>query len=384
MDKPIINIRAWKPLESKKKEEKLEPLFTTSDSNNFEDISIHNYKDKKIKQENIIQETTLNEINGKEYSNENEQHKKKFSTDIFDKYHNSDYLFNKITDQNDDCSNYYEKYLSNKKSKKKQIDYSNKKIFKIVTTSVGAIATGMLLGYFMLNFFATTIENMETSITNSSNNNQVSIADNNQVSAGQTFNGRTIYILQAGVFSNISGAEAIVSKLQDMGKAAVIQSSDSFYVYIGVSNIKDNAALLKELLISEDIDVYAKEYQIPKKSFNMSDTSFLTFSNWISVGNQIVTSLSEQTTLALVNNGYKIDFNSLQKLHQEFLLDVQSLKTSLAEENLDNELELVNDMSDQIYYSISAMNAYDKNSNNNYLWDIQELILNYELLYNNF
>lgn len=378
MDKPIINVRAFQPSDNRRNsEKKLEPPSIDKNTDDSSEIIIHDYKDKKIFREEMTSVPDNNEEN-------EEQDEERNDTSIFDKYHNSNYLINKITEKSNDCSNYYQEYLAKKNKVKKQTKFDNSKILKMFITSIGAIGTGIIIGYLMLQFFTTTIEGFDVNKNNISYGTLFTSENNNLVSTGQTIDKRTVYFLQAGVFSNLSGAEAVVSKQHELGKAAVIQSADSYSVFVGLATMKDNADAFKGLFIMDNTDVYAKEYQIPEKKFSMSEESFAIFANWVNVGEQIVASLSEQSILALINSEYEIDYQQLQKLHQQFLLDVQNLKTNLNDENLGKEWELVNGMADQIYYAISAINAYEKNPNDKYLWDIQELLISYELIYSQF
>ncbi len=275
--------------------------------------------------------------------------------------------------------NQYSKHK--KKNRRRNKIKINTQIIKTIGTGVGAIATGMIFGYIILSFLFGTGNEEPLTVNRSNNTEFINPENNNILPIGQVISEQTIYLIQAGVFSNYSGAEAIVSQQKSLGKSAVVKQEESYYVFFGISDSKEQANLLKDLLVLDGKDLYVKEYILSERSFNMEESTFLIFSNFINTGQEIVEELSEASIQALVNPQYKIDYDQIQITHQTLLLDIQSLKTSLEAEDLLVEQELVKNMSDQINYAVAALNAYKKNPNTQYLWNIQELLIKYELYY---
>ncbi|MGD9677324.1 MAG: SPOR domain-containing protein [Vulcanibacillus sp.] len=344
MDRPKINIRAWQPIDRRKKVD----ISKLKKQSIFVDKKIYGEFEDSYQPEIIIPK------------NNTAQH-------------------NRYYKQEDNIGNDF--YINKHKHKKKKTTFFNIRVVKTIGIGIGAIVTGVLLGYIVLNLFVGNNQQEPLIIVPSNNSQIVNYNDNIQTIAGQVIHEQRTYLIQAGVFSNISGAEAIVKKQKDLGRTAVIKQDNSYYVFVGISNSKEQANLLKELLVFEDADLYTKEYIISSREFNMEDSTFTIFYNFINKGQELVSILSEDSIQALVNTQYKINYDEIQKTHQEFLLDIQTLKAALEEENLTVEKDLVQNMSDQINYAIAAVNAHKKNPNSQYLWNIQELLIKYELYY---
>lgn len=352
MDKPKINIKAWEPIEKRKKKNQTQ-LSTQNESRSILEENISNYQSQNLENDtsNYIPETRYN-LETDERIEKETIYRNRFPS--------------------------YTLSSPKKKYNKKSFGFPfSPQLLKTIAAGLGAIITGIVFGYIILNFFIqpTSIEEtipISPSTTNSQNEASI---NNNQIIPLQV-----VYMLQAGVFSEYNGAQTTLTQLQNLGRAAVISGSGPYHVFVGMSTSKESAMRLKDILSAQDMDLYVKEYVIPEKKVKISN-NLDTFSNFIFTGEQLVQILSDQTINVLENPQYSIEYNQIQVLHQQFLLDVQALKNSIKENYIFVEQEKVKKMEEQMNYAITAMNQYMKSPNSQYLWNIQELLINFKLTY---
>ncbi len=356
MDKPKINFVAWEPLEKRKK--------------------------KNRNNQQMIDEERSKDFDWEKYilSKKREEDKKE----------NPYNTYVPRTKQIDDMKTIYDIEIDERLLKKGRKKYRrnragtlvNPQLLKSIFAGFMAIGTGLIFGYFLLLYFAQPGNNLDTMINTSndtntvSDNNSNSISTNNHVIAMDS-----LYFLQAGVFSEQTGAKAVLTNQHNQGKAAVIDGSNPYHVYVGISTDKASGTLLKEYLKTQGMDLYLKEHVIPNYKGSMSNSTYQAFSKWVIVGDQLLQSLARESIQVINDTNHTINYEELQKLHQNFLVDYQNVKSLIAKEGLTKEESAIQSMSEQINYAIAAINAYKKNPTPQYLWNIQELLIKYELSY---
>ena len=400
MDKPKVNLRAWEPIEKRKKRALLEEEYDmdTKKSNevkhNPRGLNLLNNKEvtNSGSNENIIFE----EVRKKDKEENKEYIYMPAYSDarLNEHVHSEDiYQVSKFGGSGNDRDKYYREYrfsknkYDNKRIKpKKRTSFNlvfSQKLTKTLGAGLAAVLLGVVFGYTALNFLVQPMVNQEAGSQNTTvDTNQNYLENTGGISAGnQIIPEYVIYYLQAGVFSEYEGAKQIQSGHLNNGRAAVITADGSYRVFIAVANDKAKADQLKNSLAAEGMELYVKEYTIPQYHSAVSKESFTTLSNFIVSGDLVVESLAVGSIDSLTTAQNAINYDQIQKLHQQFLLDAQTLKTNLTNEGLNNEELIVQDMTEQIYYAVQALNAYKKNPNSQYLWNIQESLLNYKLKY---
>lgn len=374
MDKPKINLRAWEPLEKRKqKKSKIETeeeihLFNMSRNRLQEELPEPLVRDREPmvekKPDDKVFERTENitqNLYGPIYVADDSQY------DYWDRNNRSSY------------SNASKR--PRKKSKKKIQFLFHPHLFKSISAGAGAIITGMLIGYILLYYFVPALFQQDLT-TNESNveNVQSNTGDHeSQDLPVQVIPMKTIYLLQAGVFSDLTGAQSMVAEHKNNGQAAVIAGEGPYHIFVGMSSTKEDAEKLKELFGGTEI--YVKAYEIPQYQGKMSDQTYKILSECLAAGNDMVSLLSRESVQRLENPQYSIGYEQIQNLHQQFVLSVQALKKALEQDDLIEEQKVVETMAQQLDYAIMALNAYKKNANDLYLWNIQELLINYEMSY---
>jgi len=364
MDKPKINVRAWMPLEKRKKRES----YKLKDHQGNPSLS--------NKQEQVEEKESINPFHSGPSSQEKErkqpikeQQTNKGPWQEQKKYWN----------QTDYGPIYVaEERKPKHKKRKKTLSILSEWVHSILA-GVGAIITGVFIGYMMLHYFVPFIFQQQPtgSIPMQTNENTlppIVVEQQTRVISAQAF-----YLLQAGVFSDYHGAQTTMSMQKNDGRAAIIAGEGPYHVFVGLSFTKENAEMLKEILASQGMEIYIKAYTIPTFTEEMSKKTFDLFFKWLDTGNKMAQVLSKQSIQALDNANTEIDYEQLQQLHQQFLLDKQTLLKALAEKELTTKQKTVQKMAEQMEYAMMALNAYKKNPNPLYLWNIQDLLLNYEM-----
>lgn len=358
MDKPKINLRAWEPLEKRKQKK--------SKKETEEELHLFNMSKDRLQEE----------LPG--FLDREPMVEKKPDDTVFERTEN---IYGPIYVSNDFFHSNAAK-RPGKKSKKRKIQFLfHPQLLKSVGAGAGAILTGMLIGYIMLYYFVPVLFQQDLTTGESNIENvQTNTGDTEiQDLPVQVIPMKTIYLLQAGVFSDLTGAQSMVAEHKNNGHAAVIAGEGPYHIFVGMSSTKEDAVKLKELFGGTEI--YVKAYEIPQYQGKMSDQTYKAFSDCLAAGNEMVSLLSRDSVQRLETSQYSIGYEQIQNLHQQFVLNVQALKKALEQENLVEEQKVVETMAQQLDYAMMALNAYKKNANDLYLWNIQELLINYEMSY---
>ncbi|QGQ95387.1 SPOR domain-containing protein [Paenibacillus psychroresistens] len=145
--------------------------------------------------------------------------------------------------------------------------------FKVAGTAVGAVVTGILLGYLILTMFTgdnppqdkTAITDDTKAITDDAPK-EVSVTLPSEVQAGVIpvqIPARTYTFLQNGGFSTQERADQAGADIRNQGIAAVTEAADKFFVYVGVAVDRNSALTLSEQLQTKNLEIYKKPYSLP-------------------------------------------------------------------------------------------------------------------------
>jgi stage II sporulation protein B len=145
---------------------------------------------------------------------------------------------------------------------------------KVAGTAIGAVVTGVLLGYLILTMFSggipikdkTTITDQAKSITNDASKAASVTVPLDSLKAGVIavqIPSRTYTFLQTGGFSTVERADQAGAEVRKQGIAAVTESADKFFVYVGVAADRNSALTLAKQLQSKKMEIYKKSYNLP-------------------------------------------------------------------------------------------------------------------------
>ncbi|OEF98050.1 hypothetical protein BHF71_03245 [Vulcanibacillus modesticaldus] len=354
MDKPKITIRAWVPLEKRKK----------SSDNQLKDNSKLIFNTQTIGSMDLVEKNFNKEDNLQ--SELNDQHNMDYVT--FTKHPTRNIYYR-------DYSDVDRRKINRRKRKNNGI---NPQFIKAIVAGTSAIITGMIFGYILLNYYLQPMFEQENVNGQISSQQQFS---NSEIKINQSIPLQNIYVLQVGVFSERSRAELILSEQKTLGRAAVIVGQGPYRVFVGIGSTKEVAESLKSSLNSQDLEIYVKEYTIPEYKIKLPSETNQSFFKFITIGDQMVDLLAKGSISGLTDYPSGIDYEELVRLHQQFLLEAQIIKAYIKEENLFLEQKVLQSMVEQMNYAVEAATEYRKNPNKQYLWKIQESLINYKMSY---
>jgi stage II sporulation protein B len=269
---------------------------------------------------------------------------------------------------------------------------------KIVASVSGAVATGVLIGFFVLSMFggdelpgsqagttggsgksASTVPvQTKTPATDPSGAKDNAAPASSSAAATVSVNiaAQSYTLLQNGVFSNQQGADAAAADLRKKGLAAHVQQSDKFYVYAGMAPSHDDALALSNVLKEQKMELFLKGLTLPaaakikwtgdsagpaEQFFAQSHTLVQT------IGNFAAARLKEKTPSA-------IDDKTLQTIHtahQAWTGASGPFGAGLAQEQKASLQKWTTAMNT----AVTSMDEYKKNQSSAFLWEAQSSLM---------
>lgn len=235
----------------------------------------------------------------------------------------------------------YDPTLKLSKTKKQN---TNLNMFKpIIIAIISAITIGSIMGFVMLKIIVNFDNDVNATpayqtIPGQGQDDQNKSVEDETTSGGTliTLDSMSAFVLQGGVFSSASNAEAESSKFIDQGYSPVIWEKDSqYYLLVSSGLSKEDLQDDINVLVGSGIDVYAKEWVIGESEIKLSEEE----SNWVS-------SFQDQWNIATGKGLIEVDtWNKMveqaPKGTESFNSFVTSLKEQLTSFNDNNSGQLL-------------------------------------------
>ncbi|MEK5181479.1 SPOR domain-containing protein [Paenibacillus odorifer] len=267
--------------------------------------------------------------------------------------------------------------------------------WKLSLSVVGAIGTGLLLGYAALSFFyggnmdsssGTGItDTLATSGQTSGANDPAGVGTSGLPVTGTADTGKnsipvqvaaqSYYLLQYGVFSTPAGAEQARQELLDAGLAAGLDPADGNRVYAGMSSDREQAKLLSSGLKNQGIELYVREVELPGVERLGFAGNAEAVNSYFAVSGQLLSELSSQSA-SLLSGGQTdaaANTSAVSDLHLQWSEAVKALEQGITPEAKSICAALEKSMSQ----GISALSEYNKNKAQALLWEVQESMLSF-------
>lgn len=286
----------------------------------------------------------------------------------------------------------------------------------MVFATGGAIATGLLLGFFVLNIFFDGFGPVEpqTESTQLNENPPVHLEVDGQnttqplpnseattpipgalgdsgaersAAAGSTkvhkveiqLPERSFSFLQIGVFSTLQGAETIMQELGSIGLAAVMEPVGANYaVFAGVATHRDHALLLSSRMDSSIPEVYAKAVTLPQiGTANWIGTNPEALANYLKSGNDMLQQLI-QLSIVHINEAKpslpdQADLLAIKLEHKAWTTYSSTIGSGAS----DIIKPTVQKMNTALNTAMVSLEEYTKSPSVPYLWQIQSSIMQY-------
>ncbi|TLS53523.1 SPOR domain-containing protein [Paenibacillus antri] len=275
--------------------------------------------------------------------------------------------------------------------------------WKVAASVVGAIATGVLFGSFVLNFFVGDPPSTALPGVGESGAAQQEGAgapadgapaegtDAGETPATSDAGGvvetatadvqlpeRRMFLLQNGKFETLEAARTLAADMKSKGLAATIEEGDGFFVYAGVSSDRDSALRAGVKLQAQGVEVYVKPYELPKVAqVRWADGSAEALGDYVTKGSDMVRIIGDLTMVHLEGDApVAPEKATLEKLQSEHL--ALSKLSSPAAAGLPADAQpMLKRMDDAVRNAIVAVEEYAAHPDHAYLWSAQSALMDY-------
>lgn len=272
--------------------------------------------------------------------------------------------------------------------------------WKVAGSVIGAVATGLLFGTFILNMFTNTGETPQTAAENppasATSETGGSVTETvpptgeqggaagaettgeGAVSASLDLPERRVFLLQNGVFDTLDAARTLANDMKNKGFAGTIEEGESFYVYAGVTTDRDAALRTGLLLQDSGIEVYVKPYDLPSvQEVRLTSEGAAALGEYMSISGTLVQMIGDLTLIHLDGDeAVAPEGSTMVKLKADHLRLTE--QSPLASAGLTAEAQpVLKRMDDAIRNAVVAMEEYAAHPDYAYLWSAQGALIDY-------
>jgi stage II sporulation protein B len=259
---------------------------------------------------------------------------------------------------------------------------------KVAGTAIGAVVTGVLLGYLILTMFSganptqskTTITDDVKTITEDSSKEVSVTVPSDAVQAGviaAQIPARTYTFLQNGGFSTQERADQAGAEVRKQGMAAVTESADKFFVYVGVAADRNSALTLSEQLQAKNLEIYKKPYSLPALQEMRWNGNAEFVQTYCTQADQLVQMLSGVTLVHLEESELTaISDSTLQSIQSTFEAWTQT-SLQVFKDATSNVKPALQKMTNAMNTAKLSLDEYKKSPSFEMLWQTQTNILQF-------
>lgn len=276
--------------------------------------------------------------------------------------------------------------------------------WKVGGAVVGAVATGILFGTFLLNFFAGDSGTGDAGVESAGGQPPIvqsgGLATGGESSAAATppapegaadagaetppafasvdLPERRMWLLQNGKFETLDAARTLVDSMRGKGLAATIEQGDGFYVYAGVTSSRDAALRAGVKLQAAGVEVYVKPYELPPvQQVRWADGSADALSGYIGKGGGLVRMIGDLTLVHLEGaEAVAMEAATLEKVRAEHLALQEFQPSALAGLPADAR-PILERMDGAARDAVMALGEYGAHPDHAYLWTAQSALMDY-------
>jgi stage II sporulation protein B len=259
---------------------------------------------------------------------------------------------------------------------------------KVAGTAIGAVVTGVLLGYLILTMFSgasstqgnTAISDDVKTITGDSSKEASITVPADVLQAGVIavqIPARTYTFLQNGGFSTQERADQAGAVVREQGMAAVTESADKFFVYVGVAADRNSALTLSEQLQAKNLEIYKKPYSLPALQEMKWNGNAEFLQTYCTQADQLVQMLSGITLVHLEESQLTaISDSTLQSIQSTFEAWTQT-SSQVFKDAASNVKPALQKMTNAMNTAKLSLDEYKKSPSFEMLWQTQTNILQF-------
>ncbi|WP_274362614.1 SPOR domain-containing protein [Paenibacillus thermotolerans] len=270
--------------------------------------------------------------------------------------------------------------------------------WKMGASIVGAIATGVLFGSFVLSMFTgdpgenAVIDSIQgeqsvpqgsdpaQQLPEAANGAEPAAAESAADYAAISIPSKDLYLLQNGKFSTLENARTLAEQLKGKGLAATIEENGSFFwVYAGVTSDRDAALRISRQLQKDDVEVYINKYTLPavKQIRWAGDAEAAALASYLDQGSKMVQMIGDLTLVHLDGGEATAPVPStMDKLSAEHRALTKSSAEAAAGLPADAQ-PMIKRMDTAVTTAVTAVREYAANPDPAYLWSAQSAVMDY-------
>lgn len=257
---------------------------------------------------------------------------------------------------------------------------------KMIASVSGAVATGVLIGFFVLSMFGGEgapphsgggAVNPPPSAGGAAVSGQAQTPDGASVPvAAVRLDAQSYTLLQNGVFTTRQGADAAAAELRKRGLAAHVLETDKYYVYAGLSPSHDDALALSNVLKEQRMELFLKTVTLPAASaVQWSGGSAAAADTFVAQSRVLVRTIGEFSASRLKDaKPAAIDDQTLQAIHtshQAWTGAVSTFGNGLPEQHK----PAFQQWTTGINSAVAAIDEYKRNPSSALLWGAQSSLM---------
>lgn len=263
---------------------------------------------------------------------------------------------------------------------------------KMIASVSGAVATGVLIGFFVLSMFGGEgappqsgggAVNPPPSAGGAQASGGAAVSGQAQTSDGASvpvaavrLDAQSYTLLQNGVFTTRQGADAAAAELRKKGLAAHVLETDKYYVYAGLSPSHDDALALSNVLKEQRMELFLKTVTLPAASaVQWSGGSAAAADTFVAQSRILVRTIGEFSASRLKDaKPAAIDDRTLQSIHtshQAWTGAVSTFGNGLPEQHK----PAFQQWTTGINSAVAAIDEYKRNPSSALLWGAQSSLL---------
>ncbi|WP_165875722.1 SPOR domain-containing protein [Hazenella coriacea] len=254
----------------------------------------------------------------------------------------------------------------------------------------GAIIVGTIMGFSILSlFFSDDSSHSDRSIDahlppkQVTKTNQESPGTSTRVKTGKlVFPELKTVMIQAGNFSEKTGAQKTVQTYRTQGLAAVMSEQSPYRIFLGMGLSRDEALKLSAIYQEKDIPVYLKELNISGATPSLPYEVSVQLPQALQQGNRIFIELGQASVQEIqvrsqqAQTPFKFKEEWLEQ-HKKFVTEIQMVENLLPVEAQ----ESLTGMSRALDQAIQSGQEAKNNPSQALLWQIQEGLVRYAISY---
>lgn len=229
-----------------------------------------------------------------------------------------------------------------------------------------AIGLGIAFGLILLRFISAddpAVVGTENSVKQNNPSNEQTQQAETAKTAALTLPALNTYVVQSGMFSNLTAAQERMSSLKEKGiPSLILQQEGQAFVFIGVASSEAEAKQLAGLYATKGAEVYAKPYQLHEKTLQEVNSDHAAILSQTMEVLPVLTDIAGKMSLG-------------QGLADDQITDIHSIQTSL--QTIQSDHAIISGITEVLVQSNQLIERYNQSSDPLLATDLQALLLSY-------